>query len=194
MLRESLGSLEQRFSEAGPEAEYLIAFDPDDTPPSSWPARARFWQAPERYGYGGLHRYYNALAGQAQGDWLWLWNDDLFMETDAWNAFIGAARPVFLFPRHNGPMNCNAFPVWPAAWTRHLGHVSLSPWCDTWMQSLAEAAGVQEPVDVQVRHETPQDQTWREGRAVTPFPHYAQDGLAGQFGEDVQRLKELLGR
>lgn len=156
------------------QVEILLAVDPDEATEArrayleSLPF-VRLWVTPERYGYQHLEKYYNGLAERAQGDWLMLWNDDAIMQTRGWDIVVVRHEPALLFPGHNGPMHCNAFPVWPAEWTRWLGHVSLGAYVDTWMQGVAEMAGVQQRVPVELFHETPNDTTWQEGRARTPF-------------------------
>ena len=39
----------------------------------------------DRMGYKNLHQYMNMLWGQANGEWLMLWNDDAVMETKDWD-------------------------------------------------------------------------------------------------------------
>ena len=98
-LAGSLASLESRRTGSS-RVEYLVAHDPDDPPPYPPPPDARFWEAPERYGYQRLHEYYNALAAQARGDWLFIWNDDARMASEGWDEVIEAQEPAFLFPQH----------------------------------------------------------------------------------------------
>ncbi len=191
MLAASLASLEDRRTGDG-TAEYLVAHDPDDPPPYPPPPHARFWEAPQRYGYQRLHEYYNALAAQAQGDWLFIWNDDARLLSAGWDEVIEAQEPALLRPGHNGPPHCNAFPVVPAEWIRLLGHVSLDPYVDTWLQQLAEASGAQRGIPVQLTHTAPDDPTQREGRAVTPLANYSRDGLTAAWETDLARLREHL--
>ena len=60
------------------------------------------------------------------------------------------------------------------------------------MQQLAEALGVQRKIPVQLTHATPDDPTWREGRAVTPLANYARDSLTAAWETDLARLREHL--
>jgi len=39
-------------------------------------------------GYENLHIYVNTLAGNANGEWLFFWNDDCLMETKGWDTVI----------------------------------------------------------------------------------------------------------
>lgn len=195
LLRQSLDSAESRRAGAA-AVEYLIAHDPGDIPPDlPWPAGTRFWQAPERFGYRRLHEYYNALAEKARGDWLLIWNDDARMRTTGWDQVIESQPAALLRLNHvGGPAHCNPFPAVPGAWARHLGHLSLDPYADTWLQQLAESLGVQRPVPVDLDHDELKDATFAEGRAVTPLADYARDGLLGAWRQDQARLAALLGR
>ena len=110
----------------GGTAEYLVAHDPDDLPPYPPPPHARFWEAPQRYGYQRLHEYYNALAARAQGNWLFIWNDDARLVSEGWDEVIEAQAPAFLLPGHDGPPHCNPFPVWPRRVDRGCSVTSAS--------------------------------------------------------------------
>ena len=149
--------------------EILLAVDPDA--PAKLPAGlwggGLVWEAPERYGSVRMHEYYNHLAHLAQGRWLMIWNDDVRMLTPHWDSAVRANPGCCLWLDHGdtGPEHCNMFPVWPRAWTEALGHIADgSPRVDTWIQEVAELLGRQVKIPVQVRHESPDDLTWREGR------------------------------
>lgn len=189
LLFGSLASLRD-LADAPSQVEYLVAHDSDDVPPDlDWSPSVKFWQAPERYGYAGLHYYYNQLALLARGDWLFLWNDDAVMHTRGWDTVVVNHKPAHLFTRHDGPMHCNAFPIWPAEWTHILGHVSLGCFCDSWLQWIAEQLGTQQQVDIYLTHQTPNDLTFIEGRGRNPVQY----GLEPLLAEDVQRLGAHLG-
>jgi hypothetical protein len=157
------------------DIEVLVAFDPDDetVDEARWlmqPVRQiRTWTAPERYGYGRLHEYYNALAEQAQGDWLLIWNDDARMQTLGWDSIITSSPPRVLWLEANHSPQANMFPAWPRSWAQAAGHVSLSPHCDSWLQMLGTYLG-QLRVPIEVRHYRAditgdhEDDTYREGR------------------------------
>jgi hypothetical protein len=143
--------------------EILLAVDPDDSP--TWdvshvalPAAAhgadvRWLRTPERYGYRNIHRYYNELAAMAAGDWLLLWNDDALMRTQGWDAVIEAQEPAVLWPSANHHRELNLFPVWPAAWSRAMGHVSLCFNADTWLGEVGDMAGRHERIPVEIFHD-----------------------------------------
>src|SRR5690606_8725158 len=88
-LVESVASLRELADDPA-RIEVLVAVDPDD-PDTAQAARdceAEAWRAPERFGYARLHEYVNALAHQAGGDWMLLWNDDARMRTRGWDSRI----------------------------------------------------------------------------------------------------------
>ncbi|HEY6117710.1 MAG TPA: glycosyltransferase, partial [Candidatus Dormibacteraeota bacterium] len=80
--------------------QVLVAADPDDdgTLAAELPDQVTVWTAPQRYGYPRLHEYVNALAAQAGGDWLMLWNDDARILTPGWDQAIEAAPQAVLWP------------------------------------------------------------------------------------------------
>jgi hypothetical protein len=150
------------------QIEILLAVDPDaPLDPYFWPG-TRVWTAPERYGSPRMQEYYNHLATLAQGPRLMIWNDDATVLTKGWDSIVRAAPPgacLWLDHADTGPAHCNMFPIWPRSWTDCLGHIAAgSPRVDTWIQEVAEIMGRQVKVPIQIRHVSPDDQTWREGR------------------------------
>jgi hypothetical protein len=175
------------------EVEVLIAVDPDDTGvyvgcEEGDGGKVWVWQAPERYGYRRLHEYYNALAAIASGEWLMIWNDDAVMLTSGWDTLIAAQPPGVLWMKANHCAGGNLFPAWPAAWTRALGHVSLSPHCDMWIQHLGQGLGCQRQVPVEILHDRKDvtgghdDATYAEGRGPL-----GPNGTAGPFPFELVR-------
>lgn len=133
--------------------EYLLAVDRDDTPPDPrrLPSRTTIWRT-ERHGYAGLHRYYNHLARNASGDWLFLWNDDAEMLTPGWDEIVGRHTPAVLNPATNHGPGLVPFPVVPSVWVARLGHFSLNQHCDSWWQEIGHRLGRLVDVPVEVRH------------------------------------------
>ena len=171
--------------------EILVALDPDQPDLYAFAPvpRVTFWIAPERYGYTGLHRYYNHLASMATGDWLMVWNDDAWMLTPSWDAVIAAQPPAVLWPAANHSPHACTFPVWPRAWSAATGHVSLSPHCDTWMQRTGEQTAMLR-IPVSVLHDrydvtgSHGDQTYAEGRALL-----GPEGMADDFAAHYPQIQ-----
>jgi hypothetical protein len=156
LLLASIASLTDR---ADGDVEVLVGADGDDDATLDlmqdgfWPDHARLWVSQERFGYSGLHLYYNALALMAKGEWLMIWNDDARMLTAGWDLIIAEQSQAVLWPGHNDQPHCNIFPVWPRAWTEQVGHVSLSPCVDSWMQEIGQYLGRQVKVGVEILHD-----------------------------------------
>ncbi|GGV45758.1 glycosyltransferase family 2 protein [Streptomyces spectabilis] len=180
--------------------EILTGADPDDpdTYEINLPWQAIPWTAPERYGYSRLHEYVNQLAAKASGDWLMLWNDDARMLNDGWDTAVHKQPPSVLWPYSNDIPTCNTFPIWPRAWTDHLGHVSLSPHCDSWIQYLGQTLGLHQRVDVHILHDRDDltgghnDQTRAESLAGYRTTDYGSAAMETARAADVATLKTLL--
>ncbi|MEH0417818.1 glycosyltransferase family 2 protein [Streptomyces sp. B21-083] len=199
-LTESIDSLLNQADRPG-RIQILIAADPDDpdTVDVDLPWQASMWTAPERYGYPRLHEYVNRLAEQADGAWLMLWNDDARILTDGWDSIVHEQAPRVLWPRSNDIPTCNTFPIWPAAWTRHLGHVSLSPHCDSWIQYLGQTLDRHERVDIDILHDRADltgghdDATRAESLAGYRTADYGSPAMEAARAADVTALRTFLG-
>lgn len=173
--------------------EILIAADPDDEPTIDAATRlagARLWVAPERLGYKRICDYYNALDAMAAGPWSFMWNDDAHMLTPGWDQMILAEPPGVLWPRADYAAETNTFPVWPTAWTRHLGHVSLDQSTDMWICNLGRDLGVQRYIDVQIRHEHRHDQTGADRDAVADVATFHVPAMQAARAADAASLRE----
>jgi glycosyltransferase involved in cell wall biosynthesis len=198
-LTESIGSLLDLADRPG-SIQVLVAADPDDeaTLQAELPWQASIWTAPERYGYPRLHEYVNRIAEQADGDWLMLWNDDARMLTQGWDSVVHEQHPGVLWPWSNDIPTCNTFPIWPKAWTDHLGHVSLSPHCDSWIQYLGQALDRHERVDIEILHDRADltgghdDQTRAESLAGYRTVDYGSPAMGAARAADVAALRALL--
>lgn len=157
LLRRSFESLLQNADH--PELiEFLAAVDPDDPglEVQSWTGPSfRIWAAPERYGYGRLHEYYNALAARARGKWLMVWNDDAVMLTQGWDSVIlENTCDQVLQPWHSdGGYSHNDFPVWPRAWSDTLGYAARIRFIDAEVTSIGRCLGRVRQVPVQIQHD-----------------------------------------
>lgn len=198
-LVESVASL-RTLASAPDLVEIHVAADPDDPPTmtAAEACEARLWVATVRYGYDRLHEYVNELTVQAAGEWLLLWNDDARMLTRGWDARVHEAAAGVLWPRHNGSPYLNVFPVVHRSIVDALGHFSLSPHCDSWVQDVAHASGVHHPIDVDVLHDRADltgghnDQTWREAQAGYRTADYHSPSMKAARARDVETLKSAL--
>lgn len=198
-LAESIATL--RTLAADPDGlQVLVAADPDDpaTARAALDMSAVVWVAPLRYGYANLHKYVNRLATMAHGKWLMLWNDDARMLTEGWDAVVTDQQPGVLWPHSNDLPGCNTFPIWPAAWTTALGHVSLSPHCDSWIQHLGDTLGLQRRIPVTVLHDRADltgghdDATRAESAAGYRTTEFYSPAMQQARRDDVRALRRML--
>lgn len=198
-LADSIGSLLDLADRPG-TIQILIAADPDDpgTYEADLPWQATVWTAPERYGYPRLHEYVNRLAQRADGDWLMLFNDDARLLTPGWDTLVHEQAPGVLWPHSNDIATCNTFPIWPRTWTDRLGHVSLSPHCDSWIQFLGQSLGRHERVAVDILHDRADltgghnDATRAESLAGYRTADYGSPAMEAARADDVATLHVLL--
>lgn len=189
-----------RLADKPSTVQVLVAADPDDTETRTavLPHQAHVWTAPERYGYPRLHEYVNRLAEQADGDWLMLWNDDARILTAGWDTIVCGQQPGVLWPYSNDIPTCNTFPIWPRAWTDHLGHVSLSPHCDSWIQFLGQTLHRHERVAVEILHDRADltgghdDATRAESLAGYRTADYGSPAMEAARAADVSALRAFL--
>jgi len=152
LLDHSLTSL---LSLVGTDTSYevCVAADVDDVATQKYAkSHGLELSVSERYGYHRMNDYYNDLARMAHGEWLLLWNDDALMSTPGWNAEIQAAKPGVLKPRTN-MLPLNIFPVVYKPLVTAVGHMSLSPHVDTWLDDVGVLAGCQYDVDIDILHD-----------------------------------------
>lgn len=178
----------------------LVAFDEDDaetgevaTGLGACPVRF------DRVGYSKLHLYYNGLAGIADGDWLFLWNDDAYMETVGWDSVLwdyDPQVPVVLSPSSTGVehrMCC--FPVASRCLYNCIGHMSLSCHVDSWLQDLAATVGILHRLPVHVFHDRfdftggHNDQTYAESSAGYQTEEFYSSHMQSLLQTDISKVR-----
>lgn len=193
-------SLTDLHRQAYDDIEILIAVDPDD--PSDYSRlppwlRVQILTAPERWGYRELHRYYNALARHATGEWLLLWNDDAEMTTAGWDLAIDRFEPDIVLSPDNPHRPIPAFPIVPHRFVGALGHFSLGPHNDIWWQDIANALGILEWIDVRVEHHRPDLDGSQPDTVHQERGHWLQqqyDELGEELQHDIETIRALLSR
>jgi glycosyltransferase involved in cell wall biosynthesis len=200
-LQQSIRSLRDTATHPD-QIEILTAVDADDpdTQAAASALHARTVVFPERLGYARLHAYVNTLAAHAAGRWLLLWNDDATMKTPGWDLELtraGDAPYAVALPRDNtGVGSC--FPAITKPCVDLLGHVSLSPHCDTWIQDVGERAGISRPVDIDILHDRydltggHDDATYREGRAGWRTLEYFGPSTQALLDADAAAIREAM--
>lgn len=164
-LLNSVVCLQQEFDYSnGDDLEVLVATDEDDDSyDGRLPSICKQITCP-RHGYQGLHNYYNRLCEVATGDWLWLFNDDCFVKTTAWNRNLAqyAGKFLVLNPLANlepvvgtnshAVKNC-VFALVPRRWYEILGHFSINRHNDVYIYAVGTKLGIITNVDVEVCHQ-----------------------------------------
>ena len=182
-----------------PSFEILVAADPDDevTIAAARKLGCKLHVAPARLGYQGLHHYYNYLASQATGEWMWLWNDDCRVLTRGWDEIIHEQPDAILHPQIDIMPQHNSFPVIPAKWAQLLGYISPTPGVDLWWHALGKMTEMP-VIPVKVRHsraEGDQVAAERDARDL----HGELDvfnSIEAQVARwnDAQKIQEYLGK
>ena len=106
-------------------------------------------------GYEGLNRYYNAMAEQADADWLFVWNDDAIMESAGWDNVVrkydGQLKILKVHTHDEHPYSI--FPIVPAVWFEKIGYLSRHQMIDAELSQLAYMLDLIEIVDIYVTHD-----------------------------------------
>lgn len=153
-------SLKSLYEHAEGEFELLIGADNDDMETVNFIVEnypdAKILLV-KRMGYTALHRYVNKLSYMAEGNWLFLWNDDALIRTKGWDKKIGEESGFsVLCPRCNQydykPSHNNLFPIVPKQWLELLGYFSLSPQNDSFVQHTSNRAGIAKDIDIEIEH------------------------------------------
>jgi len=196
MLTDTVASL----LTSGGNIEILIRLDDDDKA-ALGPYLAKCQEEGDieiitgpRHGYRNLHLYYNELAAQATGDWLMLWNDDALMETEAWDAKIHACGGGLKVLNATG--NLNLFPIFTKKLYELLGHVSLQTHADSWLQVISRMNGIEQPVELSVRHLREEIDDARKAESLGTYavtsPEFFSREFQGKLYADVRKVKDAL--
>lgn len=141
----------------------------------------------DRFGYGKLWEYYNALAKESSGDWIFLWNDDAVLEKPGWIDVItnyNHQKPLVLNPYH--PID-NLFPIISRKWYDTIGHFALNTHVDSWVQDIGVQTNTQIHIlGVSIKHEGEKmnDTTHAKAREVM------KDTSAEHRSPEMQTIRE----
>lgn len=147
-------------------------------------------------GYKALHVYYNDLAAIAKGDWLFMWNDDVLMDTNRWDTIIeqyaGQFKLLAPVAVPHGYQFC-IVPVVPRAWFETTGHLSKNAQADSWLELVARELGVFSWIPVTVLHDRA-DITGNNNDATFAAREYQSEAFFGQEAKaeraaDAERLR-----
>lgn len=153
-------------------------------------------------GYARLNECISeGLIPVAEGQWLWLWNDDAIMDTERWDIQI-RKHPIncVLNPDTNHQSHAtglNVFPAVPKAW------VDLVGWArnganDTWFQYIGQMLRAQVNIPVYITHDRSDltgghDDATRAGNNYDSSTFYTAETQAAMRA-DAERIAEVFGR
>lgn len=184
--------------------EILIRFDEDDQ--SIISAKEEFSKYDEyvklysgqRFGYLNLHEYYNELYRKSSGQFLFLFNDDCTMITEAWeNILVSKDGHENVFsPRIDNSPYYNLFPIVPKSFCDLISHFSLSAHNDTWWEQIGVLIGRLEQIDMHIMHfqDHFNDQTKVDRDKVlgTTNPLFYSDVIQIPLKNDAAKISEYL--
>lgn len=167
--------------------EILLRVDEDD--PAAYEPGAIPWRVvrgPRGRGYRDLHLFYDELARVAAGQWLYIYGDDVTMQTPGWDRIIAGAPPrtVLMCGRNEAP---GEFPVVHRDLHRALGRFALNAHVDSWWVDVANACGIAQAPGVFLGHDLPSN----------PDPDtlaYHSREMEAARAADIRVLRRLLGR
>jgi glycosyltransferase involved in cell wall biosynthesis len=162
-LSRSLNSLKEMAKDKN-GYEVILAFDDDDLD-SKRQIESAFSDVKSivfpHVGYKYIHEYYNRLASEAKGEWLFQWNDDVIMQTHGWDEIINSVDKFCCI----GSININnagavyqvetLFPIVPRSYFTTLGHMSLHRHTDSWIYYIFNSLGLVIPSGIKLLHDRP---------------------------------------
>ena len=161
-------------------------------------------------GYGNFHVMINFLTAQAKYNWIFLFNDDAYIENPGWfrkfsdfvRKFEPTASPIVINIWGQGDAKFNLFPIVSRKFVDILGHFSLFYACDTWVQTVAVGAGIHyslnglKPVHRKYqREDVLRDKTFEETERVRNVIKYTDNPDRSPFkqllAEDIRKIIEF---
>ena len=115
----------------------------------------KFIVSPRNNGYGSLHDFYNKMAELSEGKFLYIFNDDIYMDTFGWEKIVEQNSNTFCILAHNTYVeanspkalsgkphiftpNYNGNPIFPKKLVELCGFVSPHQLVDHWFVKLIE--------------------------------------------------------
>jgi hypothetical protein len=179
-LLKSLESLYSKASDPG-RIETLIKIDYEDTCGYSKIQKEleeitqgsyQLLVSSRKEGYWSLHHAWNSLARLATGEFLYLWNDDVIMETQDWDVVVQEYAGKICVIQGAHPLNVGdktSFPLVHRSIPETCGFLSPTPFNDTYIHDFAVMLGIEVHDDrIQVTHNrSGSDETFLAGAATS---------------------------
>lgn len=197
MAKESIESLGEG------DFEVLLYVDDDDAQLEEYKKleskKVRVFVRP-RATYYRFHEMINELSKEARGDWLFLWNDDAFMQGE-WLPSFKDFDPfkVNVMRFGSSANNLNLFPAISRKMYEVQGFYSLSPHCDSWAMDISKELGCERWVhgmtiehrrDYSSLHDATKAHSM-EAYNVT-VPRHGSDEIQGKMRESIDKLREYV--
>lgn len=181
--------------------EIILGLDQDDARRDEYQTYGIMWVAHERMGYGRLHEYYNQLAKYASGEWMLLWNDDVFMTTKGWDTVLAGLPASTLVAdlqsEHTAAKLC-CFPAVRRDAVAAVGGFSPhTPHCDTYWQDLGRGTGRITEVPIVVNHRrfdlsgNHNDETYAESKSNYKSAEYYGPVVQDAIRRDIEIIRRL---
>lgn len=131
--------------------EVLFVMDEDDPESQEWAKtvahipQAHCFVTPRiGNGYEHLFHYYNLLAEQANGDFLFIFNDDTTMLSQGWDSVIAKfeGQCVLLNPKWTYEAPYATFPIVSRKFYERMGMLCEHVYIDRYLSFIAKEAGV----------------------------------------------------
>lgn len=170
------------------DIEFLVAVDKDDGQLDAYKETSLSLTICPRYGYDNLEKYYNTLAKQAKGDWLFNWNDDAYCHHDDVESLLDLdpAKPwVVLF----GEDKC--FPMISRGLYALIGHFAAGPSVDSYIHAIGTHGGiiVDRPT-LGIAHDRFNDATTKEHNYEKMDERMASEKVVNQRLADIKKILE----
>lgn len=174
--------------------EFILAIDSNDSLIEEYDfAKTLITQ---QHGYEGLHHYFNKMAKLAKGKWLMLFNDDAVLESDPDSLYksicsFSPSKPTVLNVYSESD---NLFPIISRKFYDIIGHYSLSPHVDSWVQQIGEQTGTQVFIpNIKINHfrDTMSDETYRNSRRAVErtAPEYNSEAMIALRQIDIDKIR-----
>lgn len=155
--------------------EVVLRYDDDDTDHVVYENTKII--SGERHGYLNLHRSYDECAAAASGNWLWVWADDILVETQNYDEIISHEKEFHLLNVHASNYAIHTAsgkyqspcPILPRKWYELLGHLAEAP-IDCWACEICDNLNIFKDTPITVFHDHPRitgnnnDETFTEGQ------------------------------
>ena len=125
------------------QLEILARVDEDDyvTLAARNQIQAEIIVGPRWCGYNSAHLFFNEMAAKSHGDWIFPWNDDIFMVTKKWDKLLPpASKSTIIWITIPGSWTW-AHPVMSRRLYDAWGCFSYGVPCDAWILNQWMAAG-----------------------------------------------------